>query len=349
MKIKRCKFNPILKPSDFKPYNDKLDVILSFNPGVIKYNNKVILIVRIATKAKNLNSNTIGVPIYNPNTNDIEIKEFDRSDNSYDFSDPRLIKKGNDVFLTTLSYFALAESIDGINFNITNNVFLIGDNEYESYGIEDPRITKIGDTYYRNYTGVSKDGICTMLAKTIDFINVFKLGPIFMPDNKDVVIFPKKINKKYVAISRPESAYFKNPNMWISASSNLLSWGEHKLFLRTRENHFDSARIGASAVPLLIKDGWLLIYHGATDDNVYTIGACLLDKDNPSIILKRSAEPIMAPLKKYEKEGFMPNVIFTCGVIKRGSMIDIYYGACDETICLASLSIRSILEMMEDN
>ncbi len=348
MKFERCKYNPIIKASNFIPCNDKLKVLLSFNPGVTTYKGDVVLIARVAVLAKENKENTIGVPIYNPNTGDIDIKEFDKKDSSCDFSDPRLIRRGNDLYLTTLSYFALLTSKDGIHFKIKNKAFMIGDNDYESFGIEDPRITKINDYYYINYSGVSKDGICTMLARTKDFESVEKLGPIFMPDNKDVVIFPKKINKKYVAISRPESAYFKKPNMWMSYSKDLLSWGEHRIFLRLRENHFDSSRLGASCVPFVVKEGWLLIYHGATKNNVYTLGACLLDKNDPSIVLKRTKEPIMVPLTDYERNGFMPNVVFSCGCIKKGNNLYIYYGACDESICLASTKISNILDLLNN-
>ncbi len=346
MTIKRYKDNPILTAGDFVPCDENLRVQLVLNPGVCVFNGKVILLVRVAVSAKE-REGFVGVPIYNPIKRKFDIVYFDKTDSSCDFSDVRLVRKNGKVYLTTLSYLALATSLDGVNFDVNSKPLIIGDNQFELYGVEDARITKIEDTYYINYSGVSGDGICTMLASTKDFETITKYGPIFLPDNKDVVIFPKKINDEYIALSRPESAYFKRPGIWMSYSSDLLCWGKHKLFMTLRENNFDSARIGASCVPFLTEQGWLEIYHGATIDNVYKLGAVLLDKNDPSVILARSEEAIMVPQENYEKRGFMPNVIFSCGCNVNGDEINLYYGACDQYVCYAKLSVSELISCLK--
>lgn len=347
--IKRYYKNPILTKDDFHFDNEDIQVLLAFNPGVIKRDNKVHLLVRVAISAKE-KEGYLGVPIFNKESGKIEILYFDKNDSECDFSDVRLIKKQGEVFLTTLSYIALATSENGIDFDVKQTPFIMGDNEYETFGVEDPRITFIDGWYYINYSGVSKDGICTMLARTKDFVNVEKLGVAFMPDNKDVVIFPEKINGKYVALSRPESAYFRRPNVWISYSKDMLCWGEHNLLLTLRENCFDSARIGASCVPFKTEWGWLEIYHGATINNEYCLGAVLFDLNDPKKIIARSKEAIMSPSEPYEREGFMPNVIFACGCYVEDDNVHLYYGACDESICYACLSVKQIIEkIMRDS
>ena len=230
-----------------------------------------------------------------------------------------------------------------MNFTVRQTPFIVGDNDYETFGVEDARITQIGNDYYINYSGVSDDGICTMLAVTQDFSSVQKLGVAFMPDNKDVVIFPQKINGEYVALSRPESAYFGKPTVWISRSTDLIGWGRHKRFASLRAENFDSARIGASCVPFLTEKGWVEIYHGADRNNTYVLGAMLLDKDDPSVILARTDKPILSPDAHYEKDGFMPNVVFSCGCAVDGREVRLYYGACDETVCCCKFSVDDLL------
>jgi predicted GH43/DUF377 family glycosyl hydrolase len=109
---------------------------------------------------------------------------------------------------------------------------------------------------------------------------------------------------------------------------------------------WDSARVGAGAAPIRTEKGWLEIYHGANEKHRYCLGALLLDIDDPSIVLARSEEPIVEPMAKYEKTGFFGNVVFTNGHIVNGDEITLYYGASDEVICAARLSISEILSSL---
>jgi predicted GH43/DUF377 family glycosyl hydrolase len=345
MKILRSEKNPIIKTSDLLPGRPDFEIIGVFNCGVAKYDGKTVLLLRVATRAK-ADAKHAKTPYYNAQKEQLEVLDFDRSDPDIDFSDVRFIKTKEQLYLTSVSHIRLAISDDGVNFT-DQGVFITGDSEYEEFGVEDPRITFIDGWYYINYSAISRFGVFTMLARTKDFKKVEKKGIIFLADNKDVVIFPQKIRGRYCALHRPVSAYFNRPEMWISYSDDLLSYKEHNILCKLRPGYFDSSRLGASCVPFLTKHGWLEIYHGCNEKNEYCLGALLLDKDYPEQIIARSETPIFLPEAEYETQGFMPNVIFSCGALVDGDELSIYYGSCDESICLAKMSINEILESMK--
>lgn len=110
---------------------------------------------------------------------------------------------------------------------------------------------------------------------------------------------------------------------------------------------WDNTRIGAGAAPIKTNEGWLEIYHGANNEHRYCLGALLLDLNEPWKVLARSIEPIMEPIMDYEKTGFFGNVVFTNGHIVDGDTITLYYGASDEVICGATLSINHILDTLK--
>lgn len=344
MTLKYCDVNPIIKPNNIKPLLEDFKILGTFNAAVERCNGKYYMLLRVAERFREKDKKVF-IPIVK--NQKIDKVEFDLDDEDYDFSDSRLVIGKSKRFLTSMSRILVLESEDGIKFNSTSRSIL-PDNEYEEFGIEDPRITKIDDIYYITYSAISTKGICTMLAKTKDFINIYKEGVIFCPDNKDVVLFPRKINDLYYAIHRPSKSEFSKPEMWIASSPDLKFWGNHKHLAGVRTNSWDSERIGAGAPPIEIDEGWLLIYHGATKDDVYSLGAMLLDKEKPEIVLKRTKTPILVPNMPYEKEGFVNNVVFSCGQIKKGDNLAIYYGAADETTALVEVSIKDILNAMED-
>jgi predicted GH43/DUF377 family glycosyl hydrolase len=120
-------------------------------------------------------------------------------------------------------------------------------------------------------------------------------------------------------------------------------WGNHRCIAHTRHGLWDSARVGAGAAPIRTEYGWLEIYHGATKQNRYCLGALLLDLEQPWKVLARSQSPIMAPLADYERTGFFGEVVFTNGHLRNGDSLTIYYGASDSVICSARFSISEIL------
>lgn len=161
----------------------------------------------------------IPIVVNNNGKDEISIKTYVKSENLHlDFSDSRKINdpadKNKSVNLTSLSHLRIARSKDGINFTVDKAPAILPIAEEESWGMEDPRITKIGDVYYINYTSVTENGPATSLISTKDFVNFERHGIIFAPENKDVAIFPEKINGEYVAFNRPVP--FLTDKGWIS-------------------------------------------------------------------------------------------------------------------------------------
>lgn len=346
----RCDKNPLLTVNDVVPSQNFLKVDGIFNCGAIKHNDEYILLCRVAESVIQDNEKYLKVPIVQKDGS-IDVIELDKSRKDLDFSDSRSIRdvKNNKLlYLSGLSHIRIAHSKNGIDFIVNKEPFIFPNAFEEAWGIEDPRVVKISDKYYINYTSVSKMGINTSLVETEDFINYKRLGIIFMTDNKDVTIFPEKINGKYYCLNRPSNSDIAPPEMWISKSPDLIYWGNHKHFFGiSQKDSWDDGRIGGGAPPILTDSGYIKIYHAATKDNVYCLGAMLLDKNDPSIVLKKTQNPILEPEAKYEKEGFFGNVVFTCGCIKEGNSIKIYYGAADDKICLAETTVEEILMSME--
>ena len=332
------KKQPILKAESVKPYFNGFEVIGAFNPSVIKYKDKTIMIIRVAERPIQNVGGYYLVPEFDKDNNLI-INKLDMSSGHYDFTDCRMVKNTNRNYLTSVSYFLIAESYDGVNFKLTEKrIFPQGDDE--RYGIEDSRITEIDGEYYITYSAISDKGINTKLMVTKDFESFTRLGVIFCADNKDVVIFPKKINGNYYALHRPCTSEFAKPDMWIAQSQDLICWGKHKVFLTAKESGM--ARVGAGAVPILTEKGWLEIFHAADEKHVYKLYAMFLNSNKPEIIELLGHEPLIEVSEDFEKDGFFKNVVFTCGAIAEGDTIKIYYGTCDTNIAMAELKISEI-------
>ena len=334
--------NPILKPQDLRPSVEGMEVTCLLIPGVFRYEGKNLLVVRVAERPAQIPGKT-SFPILSPD-GQMKILEFDSSDPRLDLSDPRVIHFDGRDYLTTLSHLRLLKSDDGVHFvEPEGSQPLMGTGELETYGIEDCRVTKIGETYCLTYTQVSNNGVGVGLRTTRDWKDFVQEGMIFPPHNKDCALFEEQIGGKFFVLHRPSSPELGGNYIWIAESPDLVHWGRHRCLAHSREGYWDSARVGAGAAPIRTSEGWLEIYHGATKENRYCLGALLLDLNEPWKVLARSETPIMEPLASYEKEGFFGQVIFTNGHLVDGDCITLYYGAADSVICAAHMSISSIL------
>ncbi len=336
----------LITPKDLEPSSEGMQILGVFNPGVIRYKDEIIMIVRVSESIIQDDDNHYSVPILN-DLNQIKSHKIPKNDNQYNFSDSRVIINHKRSFLTSMSHFRIGRSEDGINFTFAKEDYIYPQTIYEEYGIEDPRITKIEDKYYITYSGISSTGINVRLMVTEDFENFVRLGNIFHADNKDCVIFPEKINGKYYSLHRPSFSQFGKLDIWTAQSNNLTEWGNHEILFKAKVSYDSSYRVGAGAVPFLTDKGWVEIYHTADEDNNYHLAAMLLDKENPNKVLMRSTKALVEPTELYERYGFMNNVVFTCGTIVDGSEVKIYYGACDEKIAVCSMSIADIFANME--
>ena len=350
MNINRYAQNPIITHETVLASRKDFEVIGAFNSGVTVFNGETILILRVAERPINNDNGSIKVPFLDDNLN-LKVKTIKTDDENYDFSDSRAIHRKDSSsafeYLTSISHLRLARSSDGKHFKIDEKPFIFPHNKYESFGIEDPRVTKINDSYYIAYSSVSKFGIVVMLSKTDDFEEVTDLGIIFATENKDVALFPEKINGEYYALNRPISASIGNPEIWISESTDLLHWGNHKILVETRVEKWDCKKIGAGSPPLKTDFGWLEFYHGVDENERYCMGALLLDINDPCKIIGRSSEPILEPITEYEKKGFFGNVVFSCGAILNDGIISIYYGVSDDSIAYAQFELKDVLDLLK--
>ncbi|MGQ9455488.1 MAG: glycoside hydrolase family 130 protein [Armatimonadota bacterium] len=345
MRVYRYPENPLITPADVKPWIDGWQVMCAFNAGVIEHDGEILLLMRVAERPVSSDPDKVCVPVLDCEREppSLRVLEFSKNEPGIDLRDPRVVCFPGKVYLTSISHLRIARSRDGRHFRIDPQPALVPDQPYETFGLEDPRITELDGTYYVVYKGVSENGITQCLASTRDFVTWQKHGIIFCPENMDGMIFPSRVRGKYVALHRPQPRFIGAPNMWIAYSEDLVHWGEHKLLLACDPSSWESGRIGGGAVPFLTDHGWLEIYHAATPDDHYCLGAVLLDAEYPERVLAKTPEPIMRPETSYETSGFKPNVVFTCGALVRNGTVSIYYGASDEVIAGADISLHDIM------
>jgi len=255
------------------------------------------------------------------------------------------------------SHLCAARSADGVSgWEIDAQPTLMPDPKHfpeELWGIEDPRITFVSELnkYAVVYTAYTRDGPGVSLALTEDFHHFERYGLIMQPEDKDAVLLPHRINGDWALIHRPVS--WIGAHMWISYSSNLRHWGDHKLMLKARKGGWwDANKIGLSPPPIETAKGWLVIYHGVRQNpacSIYRLGLALFDLHTPEICIKRSDEWIFGPKEPYELHGDVDNIVFPCGytIADDGDTIRLYYGAADTSVALATGSINAILEWLE--
>ncbi|WP_314003301.1 glycoside hydrolase family 130 protein [uncultured Paenibacillus sp.] len=350
MNAYRYEQNPLVTPADVKPFHEGYEVIGAFNAGIAKYKDEVLMLLRVAERPVSPEPGIVLAPVYNPDTNAVETVRLRIDDERYDFSDPRVVRdvtrSSGFAYLTSISYIRIARSKDGRRFTIDDKPFVYPSDRHETYGIEDPRVTQIGNTYYIYFSAVSPVGIGESMVSTNDFETVTHHGMIFCPDNKDVLIFPERVNGKYYALHRPTVKSIGEPEIWIAESDNLLHWGNHRHLAGLREGMWDSGRMGGGAVPFRTERGWLELYHGATKEHRYCMGALLLDLNDPAKVIARSDKPILEPEAEYEKNGFFGDVVFSCGLLVEGDIVKMYYGVADTSMACAELSLREILDSL---
>jgi len=324
-----------------------MEVVGVFNAGVARYGSQVILLLRVAERPAGSAPDAAVAPVYDLTTRQIELRRFDRGDSTLDLSDPRTITTADGTSLTSISHLRVARSTDGLNFQIDPRPALAAAAPYETFGIEDPRITPVDGVYYITYVAVSPHGVATALASTRDFEVFDRHGIVFCPENKDVVLLPDCINGFWYALHRPASPFSARHEIWMARSADLLCWGDHRPLLGLRPGRWDGARIGAGAVPFEIEQGWVEVYHGADVQGRYCLGAVLLDRTAPGRVLARTDQPILAPQAPYETAGFYGNVVFTCGLLVEQARLRVYYGAADTSVCYAEIPLADVVDALK--
>lgn len=251
------------------------------------------------------------------------------------------------------SIIGMAQSRDGYKFKVEPEPFLTPSTdskfgEYEEYGVEDVRISRIEDDFLLTYSAYSRHGVRIGLAKTKDFKSVERISMITQSDLRNVVIFPEKINGMYVRLDRPHSEISKW-SIWISYSPDLIHWGDSKVIIKPETYHWDEMKIGPGATPIKTDKGWLNIYHGVFETMagaVYRLGVALHDLNDPSKILGVSDDWILQPEDPWEITGYVSNVVFTCGAVAEDDgSVKIYWGGADSVMCVGTAKIDELVEM----
>jgi beta-1,2-mannobiose phosphorylase / 1,2-beta-oligomannan phosphorylase len=212
----------------------------------------------------------------------------------------------------------------------------------------DPRITKIEDAYYICHASESHFGCQISVARTRDFKKFEKIAVASEPTNRNMVLFPEKINGLYVRLDRPFESGTRG-NIWISYSPDLVYWGRSECIMQSRTFAWDQGKIGPGAPPIRTSEGWLVLYHGCTpriNGTIYKAGVALLDLADPRKVIARGQEYIMAPREAYERVGDVPNVCFPTSTIAypEKDELRIYYGGADTVFCLATAKISELIE-----
>lgn len=336
MQLKKYENNPIISPN---PAND-WENLVTCNPGAIYDNGKFYMLYRAA---------------------------------------------GNDE--DHIIRFGLATSEDGFNFQRVSDKPVFGPSVdgSDSGCIEDPRIIKLGEFFYITYAcrpmapgrywtfphdvvrlpesdefsplAYAQNLGHTELAMTKDFKTFRRLGRLTSPilDDRDVIIFPEKINNQFVMLHRPkeyigEKYGVEFPSIWIKFSDDLLNWEdkESHLLITGRKGTWEE-KIGGSTPPILTEDGWLMLYHGVANGGTaeYQVGALLLDKENPLKILARTPEPILSPEFPYETEGFYNHCVFPVGNVVVDGTLFVYYGGADKYVGVATCPLTELLAYLK--
>ena len=219
----------------------------------------------------------------------------------------------------------------------------------------DPRIVKIDDIVYMTWCD-DFPGASIGMGRTKDFKTFVKMDNPLMPFNRNGVLFPRKVNGEYLLLSRPsDSAHTPFGDIFLSRSKDLTYWGRHSLVMtRGGQGWWQGTKVGAGPIPIETSEGWLLFYHGVSgtcNGYVYSIGAVLLDLDDPSRIIYRTRDYLLTPELSYETTGFVPNVCFPCAALCDGATgrIALYYGAADTYTAVAFCQIDELLDYMKNN
>ena len=254
----------------------------------------------------------------------------------------------------------LAFSQDGIHWDVEPNpIFELQNDEYlRAY---DPRLTIIGDEVYMTFAVDTKHGICGGIARTDD-LHHFEMLYLSVPDNRNMVLFPEKINSMYMRLERPMPVYSRGHrdrfDIWISESPDMIYWGNSRLLAAVEDFPFANDKIGLGAPPIKTEKGWLVFTHAVKKDEtrgkygweakwnkVYYAGVMLLDLENPCEVLGICRNPLIVPEAPYETdEGFRTHVVFPTAAILEGDLVRIYYGASDTVTALATANVNELIE-----
>jgi beta-1,4-mannooligosaccharide/beta-1,4-mannosyl-N-acetylglucosamine phosphorylase len=215
----------------------------------------------------------------------------------------------------------------------------------------DPRVTWLEDRYYVTWCS-GYHGPTIGVGYTHDFETFHQLDNAFLPFNRNGVLFPRRIGGAYAMLSRPsDNGHTPFGDIFFSESPDLVHWGRHRHVMAPIAWTWESTKIGAGPTPIETPEGWLLIYHGvltSCNGYVYSMGAALLDLDEPWKVIARSRDYLLSPQVVYEQVGDVPNVAFPCAALvdPAADRLTIYYGGADTVVCMAHGSLSEVIDFV---
>lgn len=248
----------------------------------------------------------------------------------------------------------IADSDDGFRFvpRPAPVPLPLNDPDWREYAYNtyfDPRVTRIDDMYYMVYAAHTSHGCRLGLATTRDFDHWEWRGFISLPDNRNGVLFPEKINGRFARLDRPNTGWGDKGDIWISYSPDLVHWGDSRCVARTGDFHWAYHKIGAGAVPIRTPHGWLIIFHGVrtqcAQHYVYQLGVFLTALDDPGRVIAKAERAILIPEKDYELSGQTPSVVFTnAAILEPDGTVKIYYGGADSVQCVGLARLQDLID-----
>jgi beta-1,2-mannobiose phosphorylase / 1,2-beta-oligomannan phosphorylase len=355
--VKRLREGVLLRPEMLEPATPGFKVVGCFNPGAFRRDGRTWLIVRVAEAPEQSRKGCFPSPRVDFSRKKPRVVVDQVKHRPKRGEDTRgLLLPDGTIRLRFISHLRLARvSDDGLQLEMLDQrPWLFPAHPWEEFGVEDPRATVVGRELLVTYIAVGRElGIAPALLRVRSLDEPpQRLGVMLPSENKDVMLFPRKLKRKYVTVHRPMGRdAFTAPNIQLASSPDLIHWGGHRFILGPDAGAWDSYRIGGGPPPLKVPGGWLLIYHGVERRKgdpigVYCVGAALLDEQDPSRVLARTPAPILRPERSWERKGFTPNVIFPTGALLRGDELILFCGAADECVTSITVSLHEVLSRM---
>lgn len=220
------------------------------------------------------------------------------------------------------------------------------------WGFEDARVSFVPelDQYVVTCTAYGPTGPCVYLATSADLSSMDDGSVVMPPEDKNAAVFPRRIGGHWMMLHRPVVMVNNSCDVWISTSDDLASWRDPKpVLLRRASGWWDAVRVGIGPPPLETPHGWLQIYHGVRttmSGAIYRVSAAMLDLEEPWVVTHRLPEWILSPEMAYERVGDVGNVVFPVGLVQRDDQIDLYYGAADSVVALATAPLQPLIDMV---
>lgn len=362
--LPRLETRCLIRPADLPPSRDGFEVVGTFNPAAVQLDDEtIVLLVRVAERPTETRDGFVASPRYD-SAGHIVVDWIDAA--RVTTHDPRMAIFKDTGFkrLTFINHLRVVRlARDGVTVQEVGPIVDFHA-DHATFGLEDPRLTRLGDTYYITAVAASFHGVCTALLSTTHFKTFTDHGIVFCRENKDIVLFPEKIGDRYAAIHRPTGKFeVTQPEMWMAYSPDLKYWGDHRPLWGSGNGQrpdgsggWDDGRVGGGVPPIRVETagvrGWLKIYHASCKPGpgepigVYAAGALLLDLDDPTRVLAASPDAFMRPEADFEKLGFVKAVVFPTGYAMRGDDLLLYYGAADTYVGVVRYRLTQLLDSL---